>query len=222
VFAPALGLGIASLGELVDVRIDGTPEPAEVCSRLGAVAPEGFHIEDVVRLEPGEPGLNKVLEVADYVALVPPEMVAGGLCVDAPRPIARSHKGVTKMIDVARYLVAARVLREGEAAPLRARLEWPEGAVVWSRVRLMGMAPVEGEAETNAQGSAKASEVLESLLGAAPPENVRYARAALWAGTRHRASGVEAPPGTEQGEESSALIRRDETTPKGATLAVNL
>ncbi|MSP63813.1 MAG: DUF2344 domain-containing protein, partial [Myxococcales bacterium] len=167
IFGPALGLGIAALAELVDVRLDGDPGEAAVLSRMRAASPEGIRIEQVARLDEHDPGIARVLCAGDYAALLP-----AGLAIDptrVPATVERMHKGEVKIIDVARFLVTCRFAEEPEAALLRTQLDWPAGAILLSRVRILG------------DGSAKASEVIESLLGGPPPSEIRHARLALWA-----------------------------------------
>jgi radical SAM-linked protein len=163
-FSPALGLGIASLEELCDVRLDYDGEAEPLRERLRAASPEGFAVISVERLAPGAPPISRLLAFADYaawlpIAIAPETLRAEGLTV------RRMQKGVAKTIDVGRHLVSARV---EVAEPLSAELEWPAGGTVLSwRLRL-------GD-----EGSAKPSEVVEALLGAPPPDTTRYARVAL-------------------------------------------
>src|SRR5438552_9382650 len=57
VFGPALGLGIASLGELVDVQLAGAIDPDELCRQLTSAAPEGLEFTGARLLAAGEPTL---------------------------------------------------------------------------------------------------------------------------------------------------------------------
>ncbi len=165
-FAPALGLGIAALAEILDVRIDGTFEAGSVQERLRAVAPEGVQVDRVLQLAPGDRALSKVLALADYAALLPRDLANQVSATPSSLVVERHHKGECKPIDVAKYLVS---VRADDSATLRGHLEWPDGIVVHTRVRAGG------------DGSAKPSEVLSALLGAAAPIETRYARIGLWA-----------------------------------------
>jgi radical SAM family uncharacterized protein/radical SAM-linked protein len=161
-FAPALGLGVASLSELCDVRVLAT-DADELAARLRAAAPEGLVIERVRRLEEGDPALSKVLAMADFAAWVPgpvSELRTDGLTV------TRVQKGKQKTIDVARHLVEAKV---SDDRALARTLEWPEGGTLLTwRLRV-------GD-----EGGAKPTEVIEALTGAPPADSVRFARTALW------------------------------------------
>jgi radical SAM family uncharacterized protein/radical SAM-linked protein len=163
-FAPALGLGVASLSELVDVRVDFDGDGAQLRERLAGAAPEGLVIEELRALDEGEPPLSKVLAAAEYAAWLP-----SAVALSDPKPVVRrSEKKRDKEIDVARLLDGARVLDEEEATRLRVELDWPAGGqVVGWRLKL------------EADGGARPGEVIESLTGAAPPDGIRYARTAL-------------------------------------------
>src|SRR5262249_36167972 len=71
VFGPALGLGIASLGELVDVRLGAAIDPDALCRRLGCASPDGLEFTGARQVGVGEPGLAKRVAEAEYAAVVP-------------------------------------------------------------------------------------------------------------------------------------------------------
>jgi len=163
-FAPALGLGVASLSELCDVRVR-LDDAVELRDRLRAAAPEGLIVDEVRRLGDGEPALAKLLALGDFAAWLPTVVTDGDLRKES-LTVTRVRKGEKKTIDVARHLVWARVASDRALAD---RLDWPRGgtALTW-RVKL-------GD-----DGGCKPGEVVEALLGAPPPEDVRYARTGLW------------------------------------------
>jgi radical SAM family uncharacterized protein/radical SAM-linked protein len=169
VFGPALGLGIAALSELVDVRLDGEFDPQAVHERLAAAAPEGLRIEKVARLEEQDPGIARVLASADYATLIPRDFAQSIDLARPPSVIERMHKGEMKQVEVAKHLLSARFAEDPENARLRSLLDWPEGALLITRVSAGG------------DGSAKPAEVLSALAHANAPANARYARLALWA-----------------------------------------
>jgi radical SAM-linked protein len=160
-FAPALGLGVASLSEICDVRVL-FDDADQLADRLRAAAPEGLVIDRVRKLSDGEPALAKVLATADFAAWLPSrveELRSGELIVK------RMQKGREKIVDVAKHLVEARV---SDDRSLASRLEWPaDGTLLEFRLKL------------GAEGGAKPSEVVEALTGAPPPDGARYARTAL-------------------------------------------
>ena len=166
-FAPALGLGVAALGELCDVRIDFDGSAETLVTRLRAASPEGLVIVDARRLGEGDRAVSRVLGRAEWAAWLPAAPAA--LRTDG-LTVARVQKRVRKTIDVGRHLEEARFVDGDEAARLRAALDWPAGgAILRFCLRL------------EADGGARPGEVIEALTGAAPPDGVRYARTALWA-----------------------------------------
>ena len=68
-FAPALPLGVASLGELVDVTLEGVWTAQEVKTRLAQVAPEGIWLQSVVCVPPGGLRLSKLIRAYDLLIL---------------------------------------------------------------------------------------------------------------------------------------------------------
>jgi radical SAM family uncharacterized protein/radical SAM-linked protein len=192
VFAPALGLGVAALGEYCDVKIDFAGDAETLLARLRASAPEGFVVHAVQPLGDADPAISKLLDRADWAVWLPA----------APAPfrteglvVRRLQKRVWKTIDVARHLEAVRFIDGDEAASLRAALEWPDGGV------LVGFA-----LRIDSNGGVKPTEVIEALTGAEPPEGTRYARTGL----RLAAAPVAAVPAAEGsvvgGDEDSAAL----------------
>ncbi|HEX4449767.1 MAG TPA: TIGR03960 family B12-binding radical SAM protein [Kofleriaceae bacterium] len=177
-FGPALGLGVPSLGELVDIDLEhassargertGELSPNEVRDRIAAVCPPGLEIQAcaIVRLA-GHPladrklpdlGLGKLIQAVD-VAIRP---AADGIAHDAARLerlcnalLAKASAVVSrgdKQIDVRPLVIEASVIDGDAAAKLCAALEWPEApALVRARVR------------ATAEGSAKPSELARAL-----------------------------------------------------------
>jgi hypothetical protein len=101
-FGPALGLGVPSLGELMDVDLEHAPRNAagvfvrpfaapdaprsavpatEVARRLAAVCPEGLVIIDCEEIAIGAPGLGKLIDAIDLVFRPAPD----GIAFDAAR-----------------------------------------------------------------------------------------------------------------------------------------
>jgi radical SAM-linked protein len=185
VFGPALSLGVASLCEIVDLKIDATiPFDLEgVVERLNAVTESGLEFLRARLLGAPDAGVNKVIEEAEYVAGVPEVVLAerglGGL--DALRAaitkaragsmvVRRVIEGIGKDVDVARYLIEVR------AGDGREALE--AGGIGGALV------PITMRLRITGQGTAKASEVIEALLGADVPH--RLVRVGLYAGRAGR------------------------------------
>jgi radical SAM-linked protein len=75
-FGPALGLGMSSLGELLDVKLSDELTPAELLHRLNAVSLTGIEFLAAAALQESEPALGRVLARAQYVVRLPE--IAGG------------------------------------------------------------------------------------------------------------------------------------------------
>jgi radical SAM family uncharacterized protein len=116
-FGPALGLGVPSLGEVIDVDLEHAPQvggrfvrsfsapddapraevpAAEVEARLRCVCPEGVVIAGVELLPPGSPGLGRVIAAVDLLVRPAPD----GIMFDGAR--------VQRLAD--RFLSAERVV----------------------------------------------------------------------------------------------------------------
>jgi radical SAM-linked protein len=164
-FGPALSLGVASLGEYLDVRLSGAPDPEALVMALNRVAPEGLAFSAAARLGPGDPRVTAVIDGATYVvALARPALAALGaeaglderarsfLASESVR-IRRNIEGLGKIIDV-RAFVTEIFLGDGAA---RAALDL--AGIVGSVV------PLSVKIRITSQGSAKISEVVEALTG---------------------------------------------------------
>ncbi len=178
-FGPALGLGIHSLCEFVELRLENTQEKgaplpaAELHSRLAAAAPEGFFIDRVVLLPENAPSLSRLIERMEIAIGLGESPSDPARMVDYQQRSLiverKKEQEVAKQIDVGRYLISVEVPSAEAAAPLRKTLEWPTQLVMVRAVlRVCG------------DGGAKPSEVATALLGQPPPPFSRYARIGLY------------------------------------------
>jgi radical SAM-linked protein len=176
-FGPALGLGVPSLGELMDAdieHVDGVELAADdIRERLAAVCPPGIEIQEctIVRLS-GHPlagaggaapaqGLGKLIDAVDLVIKPAPDgithdaarlyRIAAAFLAKTSASITRvSHKG-QKSIEV-RALVAEIDVIAGDAGErLCAALDWENAPLLRVRVR------------STADGSAKPAEIARAL-----------------------------------------------------------
>jgi radical SAM family uncharacterized protein/radical SAM-linked protein len=159
-FAPALSLGVPSLGELFDVEIEGSHTAEDVLERLREHAPEGIELTCAYkRINPTRAtSLGKAITVYDVAVLPAPD----GMTHDAARcqRIADAflaadtadvdRKG--KAIAVRSLVESVEVVTGDAAAKLCAALDWPTApALMRARVSM------------SAQGSAKPVEVAKAL-----------------------------------------------------------
>ena len=173
VFGPALSLGIASLMEIVDLKLDSTlPFDLEsLVDRLNAVSEAGLEFLDARALGPQDAGINKLIEEAQYVAGLPhAALVERGLGSleslraeiarrrEGPLVVRRTIEGIGKDVDVARYLLS---------------LDVGDGAEALSQAGIGGsLVPLRIQLSVTGQGTAKASEVIEAVLGADMPHRL--------------------------------------------------
>jgi radical SAM family uncharacterized protein/radical SAM-linked protein len=75
--SPALGLGIASLGEYVDIKLIDAPSPAELLDRMNRAAPGGLVFLAAAALRPSDPALSSVLTSAAYVIALDADALRG-------------------------------------------------------------------------------------------------------------------------------------------------
>jgi radical SAM-linked protein len=173
-FGPALGLGIPSLGELVDVKLVDDVSAEEVQRRLARVSLDGIDILEVARVGDGDRGIGRVLAESEMIARLPVGVdLAAGLARfagEAPLTVLReSDKGIARTVDVRRSL---RRLAPFEDAAVRRRLGWGEGTMIVFSVSV-----------TN-EGSARPLEVVSALFGADSADAADLARLALWGDDR--------------------------------------
>ncbi|HXI55442.1 MAG TPA: TIGR03936 family radical SAM-associated protein, partial [Polyangia bacterium] len=192
-FGPALGLGIPSLGELLDVRLTDRLSPDELLRRLAPVSLDGVEFLAAAALGEGDRVLGRVITQSEFAARLPVD-AAGDL--DAALAIFASGEaplrarrfsdgaaarrrtgaaasperggrsgGLDRIIDVRQSLLSLAPL---EDASLRRSLDWPDGPLIRFRVAV------------SHEGSARPSEVITALFGPALAARAELARLALW------------------------------------------
>ena len=129
-FGPALGLGIPSLGELLDVTLIDDVEPDELLRSCRGSRWTAIELLDAVRLGDNDRALGRVIAETEFAARLPAGSTSaaalarcGGrrAAARAPRVRQGSEKGIARTIDVrqrcAPWSVAPR--SRGGAAPAR-------------------------------------------------------------------------------------------------------
>lgn len=175
-FAPALSLGVSSLGEMLDVGIETPSGPIaarDLLRRLREVTPEGFTFMGAWQLGPQDRSLAKLID--SYMLAIAP--APDGMVFDAARLarladafMAREHVSVTrknKQIPVRSLVSEVGVLAGADAGRMALALAWPEApALLTARVSM------------SATGSAKPIEVAKGL-GVWGPDDPRATHATL-------------------------------------------
>lgn len=177
VFGPALALGIATLDEYVDIKLAEDVELDTLPARLQGGTPEGVIFKQAVLLGPNDPGINKLIEHAEYVAAVPwvvlrergitderglqarvEQALSDGLT--AMRPV---EKGLARKVDVSAHTVELRA-NEGQDAIDRAGYAGSFGLLRFVT-------------KVSSNGTCKPSEVVSAVLG--EQVEARYVRTRL-------------------------------------------
>jgi len=176
-FSPALALGISSLGEYVDVKLDGEVafELDGLCERLNAVTEPGLEFTNAIALSNGDKRVTRLVDEGVYVAgVLSAVLEAHGIDdvsarvaerLDGELVVLRDVKGISKKIDVGKYLLDVSV-GEGQEVLDAAGIG---GALTPMRIRL----------QITGGGTARPSEALRALLGTREDVPARWVREAL-------------------------------------------
>jgi radical SAM-linked protein len=169
-FSPALSLGVASLCEVLDVKLTVDIDAAERARALNKVSPEGLEWKGGVSLGAEDRGVSKIIDTARYAVGIPKsaitesrmrEEVARVLASDDVKVIRRFEKGLAKSIDVKRFLCS---LSPGDDRAAR----------FLDDARVAGdLLPLLVDVATTGEGSVKVAEVIEALFGDIPFSAVR-------------------------------------------------
>lgn len=165
-FSPALSLGVASLAEILDVKLTVDVDPAELAAALTRSSPAGLVWTAGTSLGPADRGLAKVIDGARYAVGVPRRALdaIGGearllaevervLATPEIRLVRRFERGLAKAIDAKRFLRAL--------APLDAR-----AAAYLDEARVAGdLVPLLVDVSITGEGGVKIAEVMEALFG---------------------------------------------------------
>jgi radical SAM-linked protein len=232
-FSPALSLGIPSLGEFLDLKLQaGAVTEADLpalLERLNGVAFEGVQFTAATILGPNDPALGRVLEEAEWVAAVPraalsalgfdsEDALAERVRAQAAREsleVIRRAKGIGRVIDVGTILRA---------------VDPGVGHDALSRAGLVGdLIPVQFTTWMRPEGSAKPTEVMAALLGLDNIDElpIRFVRSGLFGvreGVRHTPMELAAFRKTptrhaDASDEGAASDDEPKTAPEGGPAA---
>jgi radical SAM-linked protein len=164
-FGPALSLGVASLAEVVDMKIIADLDPMAVLDALSAGAQSGLRFVGGVRLGAEDAAISRVVDVARYVVGIPRSVIAprGGDAWVRERieqalaagelPVVRRIDGIGKRVDVRDFLKVMAVAGEADARALAA------AGVVGD------LLPIVVEVDVRGSGGVKIAEVVEAVFG---------------------------------------------------------
>jgi radical SAM family uncharacterized protein/radical SAM-linked protein len=188
-FSLALSLGVASLAEVVDVKLTVDVDPQELAAELTKVSPEGLIWKGGVSLGPTDQGISKAIDGARYAVGIPRralDAVGGEARLraevervrEAPeiRLVRRFERGLAKAFDARRFL---RTL-----SPLD-----PRAAAFLEEARVGGdLVPLLVDVDVKGEGGVKIAEVMEALFGkndlgeVAIPYHAVRAELGMWKG----------------------------------------
>ena len=167
IFSPALSLGVASLSEVLDVKliVDANIDADELARELTRVSPPGLVFTRGLALRRHDPSIAKVIDGARYAVAIPKKALEamGGearlraevervLATPEIKVVRRFERGLAKAVDVKRFL---RGLEVGDA---RASAFLDEAQVAGDFIPLLADVAIMGD------GGVKIAEVIEALF----------------------------------------------------------
>jgi radical SAM family uncharacterized protein/radical SAM-linked protein len=178
-FSPALSLGVASLAEILDVKLTVDVDAAELTSRLTAASPEGLVWKGGALLGEGDPGISKIIDGARYAVGIPRraldawggearlrDEVSRVLGSSDVRVMRRFERGLAKSIDVKKFL-------RGLAVDM-------DAAALLDEARVAGdLVPLVADVSITAEGGVKIAEIMEAVLGGQDVVPYHAVRAAM-------------------------------------------
>ncbi|MDP3278398.1 MAG: TIGR03960 family B12-binding radical SAM protein [Deltaproteobacteria bacterium] len=165
VFGPALALGIATFDEYVDVKLAQDVDLDTLTAALQLGTPEGLRFTGAVMLGPNDPGINKLIELTEYVALVPwrvlRELGIGDVAGLRAQIAQAQQSGLTAMRAVERSIA-----RKVDVGAYVVEIDVPESSDVVARAGYAGeLAAVRFVTRVTPDGTCKPIEVVRALLG---------------------------------------------------------
>jgi radical SAM family uncharacterized protein/radical SAM-linked protein len=168
-FGPALSLGVASLGEFIDVKVTADIDAGAIAAQLGDGAPDGVRFIGGVALGPEDASITRVIDSARYLVAFARSALAdrGGeawlagevdrLRASVEHKVVRRIDGIGKSVDVRSFIRSI-------------TLGGDEGGDLLARAGLVGdLVPLLVDVEIRGSGSVKISEVVEALAGESAP-----------------------------------------------------
>ena len=164
-FGPALSLGVASLCEVVDLKIAADLDPVDLLDELTNESQPGLRFAGGARLVLGDAPVTRLVDAARYVVGIP--RIALDLCggetwlrdrIENARaahelPVLRRIDGIGKRVNVREFLRAIDVVGE-------------DGSAVLARAGIVGgLVSVSVEVDVRGSGGVKIAEVIEAVVG---------------------------------------------------------
>ncbi|MDP8999232.1 MAG: TIGR03960 family B12-binding radical SAM protein [Myxococcota bacterium] len=163
-FGPALSLGVASLCEVVDVKIAADLDASSMLDALSAGAQPGLRFTGGAALATGDPSISRTIDTARYAVGIPRAAIEprGGeawllsriqyALASSELIVVRRIEGIGKRVDVRGFLRSIDLTDHAKEGLVRAGIV---GALVTLSV----------EVEVRGSGGVKIAEVIEALCG---------------------------------------------------------
>lgn len=184
-FSPALSLGVASLAEILDVKVTVDVDLETIAKELTRVSPEGLLFRGAIAFEKADRPLSQAISGARYAVGIPRRALASGqleaevervLAASDVRVIRRFERGLAKSVDVKKFL---RTITVGDERATRFLAD----------ARVAGdLVPLLVDVDMTGEGGVKIAEVMEALFGknedgdVAMPYHAVRAELGLWQG----------------------------------------
>ena len=157
-FSPALALGVPSLGEVVDVKLEGNWSPRQLLERLNEISPAGLRFTDCKQLSGINSGLAKAITSYDLLLVPAPD----GIRMDA----ARLHRIANRFLQ-AQDVFVARKQRQVNVRAFTSEIEVVEGKFAHNLCQVLDWphtdAIYRARVSVTPTGSVKPAEVAKAL-----------------------------------------------------------
>ena len=161
-FSPALSLGVASLAEILDVKLAADVDADAIVHDLTRASPSGLVWRTGKRLGVEDKGVSKLIDGARYAVGIPRSVVSASrlegetarvTAATDVKVIRRFERGLAKSIDVKRFL--------RRLSPLD-----PRALGFLEQARVAGdLVPLLVDVAITGEGGVKIAEVMEALFG---------------------------------------------------------
>ena len=166
VFSPALSLGVASLSEILDIKLTVDVDEDTIAQELTKMSPQGLVWKSGAHLRKGDVGLAKAIDGARYAVAIPrraladiggearlEEEIARFTAASEVRLIRKFDKGLAKAVDARKFL-------------RRLSTDDPRTPLFLEEARLHGdFVPLLAEVTITNEGGVKIAEIMEALFG---------------------------------------------------------
>jgi len=176
-FGPALSLGVASLAEVVDLKIAAELDPSKLLEELSAGAQPGIRFIGGAKLESGDAAISRVVDAARYVVGLPRSVAMPAGNADWIR------ERIAATLAAREIIVVRRIDGIGKRVDVRDFLRYvaigaPDSGTALEQAAIAGdLVTFAADVDVRGSGGVKIAEVVEAIFGdaAIPHRAVRTA-----------------------------------------------